>query len=218
MRRLSTTKLVGTDCHKFLCVCVVEEPVALLLTHLKCGPSTRQWSVENLRALAHRRERMSERADVLSAMLRIAENEIRSKDEQIALLHEMVATNEQEIQKKDSRIGELEAQLGGMQAEVGRFKALFSQYLLRAEVARNTSVFARAATADGNGAPSSIGAPNGDDDGIAGDAPTLAGLPPPTCAALVTDASAQPAAGLPPGGARASIAFPDAELEEDTML
>ena len=126
----------------------------------------------------------NEQSDVLAAMLRIAESEIHGKDEQIELLHEMVATNEQEIKKKDARIEELEGQLGAMKAEVGRFKELFYTYLQRAEAARQSSAFSRAAS---NGLSTSEGNPL-----------NSFGLPPPSAAALIDSGLTASLAALPP--------------------
>jgi hypothetical protein len=111
----------------------------------------------------------NEHADVLSAMLRIAEGEIRGKDEQIALLYQMVATNEDEIRKKDHQIHELHKRVEAMQDEMDQFKGLFEKYLTKAEAARQTSAFARA------NASTNQGDTNGTD----------SNLPPPTAAALV---------------------------------
>lgn len=121
----------------------------------------------------------NEHADVLSAMLRIAENEIQGKDEQIALLHQMVATNEDEIRKKDDHVDELQRRCGELQAEMDQYKALFNRYLAKAEAARRTSAFNRALNeADEAGAGARDPADR------AGLLPSAL-LPPPTAAALL---------------------------------
>lgn len=85
----------------------------------------------------------AEHAEVLSAMLRLAEGEIRAKDEQISLLHKMVGANEDEIGKKEGQIAQLNDQLAKLQGELDQFKGLFTKYLAKAEAARSTSAFTR---------------------------------------------------------------------------
>ena len=60
----------------------------------------------------------AEHAEVLSAMLRLAEGEIRAKDEQISLLHKMVGANEDEIGKKEGQIAQLNDQLAKLQGPI----------------------------------------------------------------------------------------------------
>ena len=88
---------------------------------------------------------------MLSAMLRIAEGDIRSKDEQHGLLQQIVATNEQEIAKKDVRIAELEECVAAKQREIDEFKGLFNKYLSKAEAARKHSAFQRPRVTAGSG-------------------------------------------------------------------
>ena len=45
-----------------------------------------------------------DQAEVLAAMLRIAEGDIKAKDEQHHLLQQIIATNEKELAAKDRRI------------------------------------------------------------------------------------------------------------------
>jgi hypothetical protein len=80
-------------------------------------------------------------ADVLAAMLRIAEGDIKAKDEQHALLQQIIATNEKEIAAKDGRILELEEEVRALKREMEEFKSLFDMYLNRQEAARATSVY-----------------------------------------------------------------------------
>ena len=75
-------------------------------------------------------------ADVLAAMLRIAEGDIKAKDEQHALLQQIIATNEKEIAAKDGRILELEEEVRALKREMEEFKSLFDMYLNRQEAAR----------------------------------------------------------------------------------
>ena len=82
-----------------------------------------------------------EQNDVLTAMLRIAEDEIKAKDEQTSLLQHIIATNEKELIAKDRRIAELEAYAGGLNDQIEQFKSLFDRYLSKAEAARMASVF-----------------------------------------------------------------------------
>ena len=91
----------------------------------------------------------TEQADVLAAMLRIAEGDIRAKDEQHALLQQIIATNEKEIGAKNRRIVELEVHVGAQQKEIDEFKRLFDKYLAKAEAARGASVFQRRRNAGG---------------------------------------------------------------------
>ena len=153
----------------------------------------------------------AEHAEVLSAMLRLAEGEIRGKDEQIALLHQMVATNEQEIHKKDVRIDELNNELSSLRAEIEQFKSLFDKYLQKAEAARSTSAFSRApATSsdqnghDGNPIRNSDYAPGG----------ALQLLPPSSAALVTQDAMLH----LSPGGHRSPISRRRPLLADDDML
>ena len=84
---------------------------------------------------------VTDQAAVLSAMLRIAEGEIRSKDEQHNLLQQIIATNEKELADKSTRIAELEAQVVRQAEELEEFKALFDKYLSKAEAQRKHSAF-----------------------------------------------------------------------------
>lgn len=115
----------------------------------------------------------NEQAEVLSAMLRLAEGEIRGKDEQIELLHQMVAKTDEDCKAKDVRIAELEQQVDALKDEIDQFKGLFNRYLTKAEAARSRSAFTRA-SANGSTDISTIGK----------------GLPPPSAAALVDPTTA----------------------------
>lgn len=83
----------------------------------------------------------TEQADVLAAMLRIAEGEIKAKDEQHGLLTQIIATNEKELAGKDRRIRELEARVGSLNDDIDQYKRLFDRYLSKTEAARASSVF-----------------------------------------------------------------------------
>ena len=82
----------------------------------------------------------ADQADVLAAMLRIAESEIKSKDEQLVLLQQIIATNEKEIEGKDGQISGLQKQVEELRSESQQFKLLFSTYLDRSEEQRRQSV------------------------------------------------------------------------------
>ena len=83
----------------------------------------------------------TDQAEVLAAMLRIAEGEIRGKEEQHALLQQIIATNEKELAAKDRRIDELEGHMRTLTRELEEFKRLFDRYLTKAENARGASVY-----------------------------------------------------------------------------
>lgn len=133
---------------------------------------------------------------MLSAMLRIAEGEIRAKDEQLVLLQQIIATNEKEIRAKDERVTELEERIAALQLESEQFQALFNKYLTKAEAARAHSVFKRApttstgevSTADSASSCSSVGGSSS--------------LPPPSAAGLLgvraADGPPSVALGAPP--------------------
>ena len=94
---------------------------------------------------------VSDQADVLSAMLRIAEGDIRAKDDQLVLLQQIIATNEKEIEGKDVQIATLKEQMESMRQESEQFKALFASYLDRSEAARSKSVLQHSAGAGTSG-------------------------------------------------------------------
>ena len=166
----------------------------------------------------------TEHADVLSAMLRIAEGEIRSKDEQVALLHQMVAANEQEVRRKDVRIAELEKALQAQQTEVEQFKQLFTRYLERAEEARSKSAFSRttdAATKAHSGLAGASGCAAASlltSAARTAMAATGGGLPPPTAAALGGDSLLNATASLSLPSASISSSLDETRAARDLQL